>query len=253
MTQAPSKSTTVEQCAKLITEAESIGVLTGAGISTNAGIPDFRGPQGLYVTKQYDPDTVFDIRSFYRDPKPFYEFARDFVALEEKIQPTITHKFLAALERAGKLKGIVTQNIDSLHHKAGSQKVYEMHGSIWKSYCLECRKEFSYEIMKEKLRTPGVPNCSCGGVIKPDVVFFGENVKCLNEASALAEASDLFLVIGSSCVVYPAAMIPTLTQGKIVIVNEGEVQLNAFNVTLTVQEDADEFFKDVAGLLKLEV
>lgn len=253
MKQAPSKSTTAEQCAKLITEAESIGVLTGAGISTNAGIPDFRGPQGLYVTKQYDPDTIFDIQFFDRDPEPFYEFARDFVALEQKIQPTFAHQFLAALEKSGKIKGIVTQNIDALHYKAGSEVVYEMHGSFWRSYCRECRNEFSYETMEDMLKDPGVPKCGCGGVIKPDVVFFGENVKYLQEAGALAEKSDLFLVIGSSCVVYPAAMIPTLTRGKIVIINKGAVDISVFNIALTVQEDADVFFSEVAKILDMEI
>ena len=241
--------TKVQQCAKLINEAQSIGVLTGAGISTNAGIPDFLGPNGLYITRRYDPDTVFDIHHFLNDPAPFYEFARDFIALEQNIQPTVTHKFLAALEKTGKLKGIVTQNIDSLHHKAGSKNVFEMHGSFWQSYCLDCDKEFSYEIMKELLKKSEVPKCSCRGIIKPDVVFFGENVKHLEKASALAETSDLFFVIGSSCVVYPAAMIPTLASGKIVIVNKGEVNLNAYNLALTVREDSDEFF----ALLKKEL
>jgi NAD-dependent deacetylase len=253
MKQAGRKTSPAERCAELIREARAIGALTGAGISTNAGIPDFRGPNGLYVTRRYDPDTVFDIGFFYRDPKPFYEFARDFIELEQKIKPTPTHMFLAALEKTGKLKGIVTQNIDALHYKAGSEKVYEMHGSIWESYCLICRQKFSYETMKGKLKTPDIPLCACGGVIKPDVVFFGEDVKYFAEASALAEASDLFFVIGSSCVVYPAAAIPTLTQGKIVVVNKGEVELNAFNIALTVEEDADDFFSEVAELLGLEV
>ena len=241
----------VQKCAQLISEAQSIGVLTGAGISTSAGIPDFRGPNGLYITRRYDPDNVFDIHFFYQDPKPFYEFARDFISLEQTIQPSIAHKFLAALETSGKLKGIVTQNIDALHHKAGSKNVYEMHGSIWQSFCLGCDKKFSYEKMKELLKKPEVPKCSCGGIIKPDVVFFGENVKYLNEASRLAEDSDLFFVIGSSCVVYPAAMIPTLTQGKIVIVNKGEIGLSAYNIALTVDDDIDEFFTLLAKELKM--
>ena len=108
-------------CAQLIREARTIGVLTGAGISTAAGIPDFRGPQGLYVTRQYDPDTVFDIGRFLEDPKPFYRFARDLLQLEEKIEPTAAHRFLSRLEAAGQLKGIVTQNIDALHQRAGGQ------------------------------------------------------------------------------------------------------------------------------------
>jgi NAD-dependent deacetylase len=251
MTTPALRETKIKICAKLIDEAESIAVLTGAGISTNAGIPDFRGPKGLYITRQYDPDKVFDINHFRMDPEPFYEFARDFVSLEKNIQPTATHQFLASLEKKGKLKGVVTQNIDSLHHKAGSQAVYEMHGSFWQSYCIECGKEYSYEEMKKKLNGEGVPHCSCKGVIKPDIVFFGENVKYLAEAAALAEASDLFFVIGSSCVVYPAAMIPTLTPGKVVIVNKGEVHLNSFNIALTVEDDSDVFFTLLAKELRM--
>ena len=126
-----------QECAQLINDAQCVAALTGAGISTNAGIPDFRGPQGLYITKKYDADKIFDINYFYEDPEPFYEFARDFVRLEEKIQPTFGHQFLSQLEKNGKLKGVVTQNIDALHQRAGSQQVLEMHGSIWSSYCVK--------------------------------------------------------------------------------------------------------------------
>ena len=243
----------VQKCAQLISEAQAIGVLTGAGISTNAGIPDFRGPKGLYVTRRYDPDKVFDIHHFLIDPAPFYEFARDFVNLEQNIQPTLTHKFLASLEKTGKLKGIVTQNIDALHHKAGSKNVYEMHGSFWQSYCLECGKLYSYQLMKEKLNSTGVPRCSCRGVIKPDIVFFGEDVKYMSEAAVLAEASDLFFVIGSSCVVYPAATIPTLTRGKIVTVNKGAINLDVYRIALRVEDDSDEFFARLAKELKVGI
>ncbi len=248
----------VFKCVQLIRGAKTIAALTGAGISTGAGIPDFRGPQGLYVTRRYDPDTVFDINYFYHDPKPFYEFARDFLLLEEKIKPTFTHRFLADLEKTGKLKGVVTQNIDSLHQMAGSKNVYEMHGSFWVSFCLECRKEFSLARMKEKIVQEEIPHCACpascgacGGVIKPDVVFFGENVKCLAESEDLAARSDLFFVIGTSCVVYPAAMIPQYVQGKIVVVNQDPVSLDAGNVVLTVREDIDAFFAKVAKELNV--
>lgn len=226
-----------------------IAALTGAGISTKAGIPDFRGSRGLYVTRRYDPDTVFDINYFYHDPKPFYEFARDFFLLEEKISPTFAHKFLSDLEKTGKLKGVVTQNIDSLHQMAGSQKVYEMHGSFSLSHCLKCRKEFSFTQMKEKLAEEDIPRCACGGVLKPDIVFFGENVKCLAESEDLAAQADLFFVIGTSCVVYPAAMIPQYVQGKIVVVNQDPVSLDAGSIVLTVREDIDAFFEKVAQRL----
>jgi NAD-dependent deacetylase len=117
------------QCADLIRKAGQIGVLTGAGISTAAGIPDFRGPQGLYVTKRYDPETVFDIQYFYKDPVPFFDFARDFVGLEQNIQPTFTHDFLAGIEKGGKHIRIITQNIDSLHQIAGSTRFWKCTGA----------------------------------------------------------------------------------------------------------------------------
>ncbi len=238
----------VSRCLQLINESDNIVVLTGAGISTAAGIPDFRGPNGLYVTRRYDPDTVFDIGYFLENPKPFYDFARDFVGLEQTIKPTFTHYFLFELEKMGKLKGVVTQNIDALHHKAGSKNILEMHGSFWKSFCLDCGKEFSYERMQKRIYEIDVPHCDCGGLIKPDVVFFGENVKYLNEAYKLAEEADLFFVIGTSCVVQPAASVPTATHGKIVIVNKDRVHLSG-NVVLEVQEDIDSFFRGVSELL----
>jgi len=234
-------------CADLIHDAQNIVVLTGAGISTKAGIPDFRGPQGLYVTRQYDPEKVFDINYFHSDPIPFYEFARDFVKLEESIQPTFAHSFLAQLESTQKLKGIITQNIDSLHQQAGSSQVYEMHGSFWKSYCLDCEKEYSYEQMKMKIYEEDIPHCVCEGVIKPDIVFFGENVKYLQESTQLAEEADLFFIIGSSCVVYPAASVPQCTNGKIVIVNLDEVHIPTGDIVLEVRDDIDGFFERVAG------
>ncbi len=239
----------VQQCIQLIDEAKCIAAFTGAGISTNAGIPDFRGPKGLYVTRRYDPDKVFDIHYFHQDPKPFYEFARDFVGLRKKIQPTVAHHFLSQLEESGQLKGIVTQNIDSLHQMAGSKNVLEMHGSFWVSYCTQCRKEFSYEAMKEKLFAQEVPTCSCGSIIKPDIVFFGENVKCLAESADLAGQVDLFFVIGTSCVVYPAAMIPEHVNGKIIVVNRDPVKIRDKDIALTVQEDIDSFFKKVSQCL----
>lgn len=237
-----------DQCAQLIEEAQRIAVLTGAGISTAAGIPDFRGPQGLYVTKRYDPDTVFDFGFFLKNPEPFYDFAREFMGLEQKIKPTFTHYFLAELEKMGKLKGIITQNIDALHHKAGSKNILEMHGSFWKSFCLDCGKEFSYEHMRKWIYETDVLHCDCGGLVKPDVVFFGENVKYLSEAYQLAEEADLFFVIGTSCVVQPVASVPSATRGKIVIVNKDRVHLPG-NVVLEVQDDIDGFFQEVSKQL----
>jgi len=240
----------VEHCARLIEEANSIAVLTGAGISTGAGIPDFRGPQGLYVTRKYDPDRVFDINAFYEDPKPFFEFARDFLELEKTIKPTFTHFFLAGLEKKGKLKGTITQNIDSLHQLAGSKNVLELHGSFWQSFCIDCGRPYTFEETKRKVTAEFIPTCDCQGVIKPDIVFFGENVKQLDEAFRLAHDADLFFIIGTSCVVYPAAMVPQYAQGKIAIINQTDIALDPPNVALIVKEDIDQFFRKVAGYEK---
>ncbi len=239
----------VDQCVGLTRNAENIVALTGAGISTSAGISDFRGPQGLYVTRRYDPEKVFDINYFLHDPKPFYDFTRDFLTLESKIQPTFTHRFLTQLQSAGKLKAVITQNIDGLHTKALTKNVLEVHGGYQKSFCLKCGQEFSFQVMTEKIFKEDVPRCRCGGVVKPDVVFFGENVKYLNEAYDLSEKADLFFVIGSSCVVQPAASIPTATHGKIVVVNQGDVDLYPADVVLTVKDDIDRFFEGVADQL----
>ncbi len=238
---------------ELIKQSESIAVLTGAGISTSAGIPDFRGPKGLYVTRQYDPEKVFDINYFYHDPKPFFAFARDFLTLENKIRPTYAHRFLTHLEKEGKIKGIVTQNIDSLHQIAGSKNVYEMHGSFWQSHCLKCSKEFSFDQMKKKLGEEEIPKCSCGGVIKPDIVFFGENVKYYSESVALAERVDLFLVVGTSCVVYPAASLPHYVRGQIVIVNQSKVSLPLANIALAIEHDIDETFTSIVQRLGYKI
>lgn len=243
----------IEILKELIKTSNYIVSLTGAGISTNAGIPDFRGPSGIYTTKKYDPDKTFDINYFFIYPEYFYDFARDFLSLLEKVEPTFTHKFLAKLERAQKLKGIITQNIDMLHERAGSKIVLTLHGSIEKSFCLNCGKEYSLNEMKEKLRIQKVPKCNiCDGLIKPDIVFFGENVHYFNEAVDLIRKSDLFLVIGTSLKVYPASMLPQFTNGKIVIINKGEIFLKNVKYYLYINYDIDEVFKELDKILNLE-
>ena len=238
-----------KKCAQLIKESKFIVALTGAGISTNAGIPDFRGPEGIYITRKYDPDKTFDMNYFLRDAKPFYDFSRDFIKTLEKVKPTFTHYFLAQLQRGSKIQGIITQNIDALHQKAGSKKVIELHGSFWKSHCLKCGKEFSYQQMQRKIFKEDIPKCNCKGIIKPDIVFFGEPAMHLNKAIKLAYQSDLFFIIGSSLAVYPAAIIPEVTNSKIIIVNRGEVNILSQKVNLFCNENTDDFFRRVSKFL----
>jgi NAD-dependent deacetylase len=238
-----------EACAEKIRRAKRVVALTGAGISTAAGIPDFRGPQGIYVTRQYDPEATFEIGAFHRDPVPFYEFTRDFLAVIHSIQPTSTHRFLADLEAEGKLTAVVTQNVDSLHQKAGSQNVISVHGDYWTSHCTACNKDFTLSRMEEMVLEEAVPRCSCGGVIKPDVVFFGEAVRDLDLATAAVVASDLLLVLGSSLVIYPAAFLPEQAGGEAVVVNRGDVGLAPATGRYFVDADLDEYFAEVARFL----
>jgi len=240
----------VAQCVELILQSQNTVVLTGAGISTSAGIPDFRGPQGLYTSRLYDAEKIFDIAYFLKDPKPFYEFAHDFIALESTIKPTATHHALTALEGAGKIKAVITQNIDGLHQKAGSQKVLDMHGNFLSSHCLRCRKAYDYHELKVMVLQHVIPHCSCRGIIKPDIVFFGEDVKYYHQSLELAQNADLFFVIGTSCVVYPAASLPQFVPGKIVIVNNSKVDLKVSNVALEIESDMDVFFNDLMDALR---
>jgi NAD-dependent deacetylase len=236
----------------LIQRARHIVALTGAGVSTTAGIPDFRGPQGLYVTRQYDPEKTFDIGFFDRDPSYFFAFARDFVLLVEQVQPTFTHRFLAMLEKRGKLDAVITQNIDGLHQKSGSKRVIEVHGSVRNGHCRKCSRSYAYEELKTKVLTQEIARCdSCGGIVKPDIVFFGEAVQGMNEASRVAGRADLFFVVGSSLTVYPAASLPEHTGGQVVVVNQGPVDM-ASGEWLHVNEAADAFFVRVASLLDIE-
>ena len=238
-------------CADLIRRSERVVAFTGAGVSTAAGIPDFRGPKGLYVTRQYDPDTVLEISAFRRDPEPFYEFTRDFLGVIDTVEPTATHRFLAQLEADGRLTALVTQNIDSLHQRAGSQRVISVHGDYWTSYCLDCGREYDFDTMSGMIREAGVPRCSCDGVIKPDVVFFGEAVRDLEEAARVVGASDLLLVLGSTLVVYPAAFLPEQAGGDVVVVNRGEVGLAPGPGRYFADADLDEYFGEVAHHLEI--
>lgn len=244
----------VKETVRLIKISKFIVALTGAGISTNAGIPDFRGPMGIYTKKLYDPDKVFDMDFFLMDPLPFFEFARDFVLLLKRTKPTFTHRFLKKLEDIGKLKVIITQNIDMLHHRAGSKNIINLHGTIKTSHCILCGKEYSYEEMERKIFNEKIPRCDrCGGVIKPDIVFFKESVKDFDKAEEFSRRADLFFVIGTSLKVYPASLLPELTNGKIVVVGSGDINLKNISPYIVVREDIDEFFKKVDRELKMEV
>jgi len=198
------------------------------------------------VTRRYDPERVFDIVAFERDPAPFYEFTRDFLGVIHSIEPTAAHKFLATLEREGSLAAVVTQNIDSLHQKAGSENVVSVHGDYWTSHCMACGQAFELVRVEEMVLESEVPFCTCGGVIKPDIVFYGEAVHDLERAAVAVAGCDLLLVLGSTLMVYPAAFLPEQAGGDVVVVNKGEVGLQTGPGRYFVDADLDEFFRDVA-------
>lgn len=257
MVMSENQSLEPTRCAELIRKSSSVVALTGAGISTAAGIPDFRGPQGLYVTRRYDPEKVFEIGWFLREPHYFYEFSRDFVTTVKNIRPTLTHRFLADLEKEGCLSGVITQNIDMLHQLAGSRTVVELHGSYGSATCVSCGRGYgklTYDWWNTAMLTspsPPIALCSsCGGVLKPDIVFFGEMVNGFNEAERMIVQCDLLLVLGSSLKVTPASLLPHRAEAVTVVVNRGEVMLPPTSNRFFVDGDVDVYFRGVANCLR---
>ena len=194
----------------------------GAGVSTESGIPDFRSVDGLYH-QRYDepPETILSATYFARKPEKFYDFYRDKM-LPLEAEPNVTHRVLAKLEAQGKLSAVVTQNIDGLHQKAGSKRVYELHGSVLRNHCTRCGRFYPAEFIRD---SQGVPLCDCGGIIKPDVVLYEEaldDAVVTGAVKAIREA-DLLVVGGTSLVVYPAAGLLRYFRGdKLVLVNRDE-------------------------------
>lgn len=202
-----------------ISEARHIVFFGGAGVSTESGIPDFRSVDGLYHQAfDYPPETIISHSFFVRNPACFFDFYREKM-LPLGFSPNITHTVLASWERAGKLDAVVTQNIDGLHQKAGSKRVYELHGSVLWNYCTVCGKFYTAEFIKQ---STGVPHCTCGGIVKPDVVLYEEalNEQCLTAAVKAIANADLLIVAGTSLTVYPAAGLLGYFQGKhLVLIN----------------------------------
>ena len=226
----------IEELQRLIDTHENIVFFGGAGVSTESGIPDFRSVDGLYHQK-YDvpPETILSHSYFLRYPEKFYAFYRDKM-LPFGAKPNAAHKKLAELEAAGKLKAVVTQNIDGLHQAAGSKVVYELHGSTHRNYCMKCGAFCDTELVR---RSSGVPRCEkCGGMIKPDVVLYAEslNEKVLDGAIRSIAAADLLIVGGTSLAVYPAAGLLQYFRGDaLVLINKGATPMDN-NADLLIQQ-----------------
>lgn len=228
---------------EIIDDSKRIVFFGGAGVSTESGIPDFRSVDGLY-NQQYDypPEQIISHSFFVRDPEEFYRFYRDRM-IYENAKPNAAHLKLAALEERGVLSAVVTQNIDGLHQMAGSKNVIELHGSIHRNYCTKCGKFYPLSAITE---SAGIPKCSCGGTIKPDVVLYEESLKSEDIESAVREIScaDTLIIGGTSLVVYPAAGLVRYFNGKhLVVINKSEI--NAGNAELVINDSIGKVFESV--------
>lgn len=223
----------LERAAALLKSASHTVVLTGAGISTPSGIPDFRSP-GSGLWEKDDPMEVASIYALRRDPQRFYQWVRPLVALMRQAQPNPAHVALARLEAAGRIQAIITQNIDGLHQRAGSRVVLELHGHLRTATCLNCFRQVPAENLEEVVERGEVPICSlCGGVMKPDAILFGEQLPTEVFIAAMEHArrADLMLVVGSSLMVMPAAKLPAVTHasgGSLLIFNQQSTYADAF-------------------------
>ena len=214
----PSK---IETLKSWIEQAHRAVFFGGAGVSTESGIPDFRSVDGLYHQKfDYPPETIISRSFFDRRPEEFFKFYREKM-LPLGFEPNVTHRVLARLEQEGHLAAVVTQNIDGLHQKAGSRRVFELHGSVLRNHCTRCGQFYGVERI---VNSRGVPRCSCGGIIKPDVVLYEESLDedVMAEAIHYIRQADVLIIGGTSLVVYPAAGLVQYYRGhKLAVINKG--------------------------------
>ena len=232
----------------IILNSSNIVAFTGAGISAESGIPTYRGADGLW--NKYNPNKYANIRYFYRNPAYYWNFFKDvrYQMLKTAV-PNLAHKILAKLEMEGQLQAVITQNIDGLHQKAGSRNVLELHGNTRSFSCQECSQNYDFEQAYSLLQNKLPPLCSsCQGLLKPDVVMFGEAlpVKILHKARELASQCDLFLAIGSSLLVQPAASLPVIAikaGAKLVIINKDKTRLDS-RANLVISDAASKVLKE---------
>lgn len=220
----------IESLKKLINQSNYIVVLTGAGISSESGIPTYRGSDGIW--SKYDPAVYADINIFLEDPSYFWQFFKEEqYHILKKAKPNDGHYALATLQKKQKKVQVITQNIDGLHQIAGVSDVIELHGNMRSVSCLQCKKTYSIDDIYHKITTNLPPYCSCSGMLKPDVVLFGEQLPqhALAESIRVSSSCDLFLVLGSSLVVYPAASLPEIAKKRnasLVIINNDPTPLD---------------------------
>ena len=219
--------TEISRLQEWIDASRRIVFFGGAGVSTESGIPDFRSTDGLYHQKyKYPPEEMLSLTMYERHPEEFYDFYREKL-LYPDAKPNAAHRKLAELEAAGRLSAIVTQNIDGLHQAAGSRTVYELHGSVLRNYCRSCHTFYDLDFI---LHSTGVPRCSCGGIVKPDVVLYEESLDertLQRSVQAIAEA-DMLIIAGTSLVVYPASGLVNYYEGKrLVVINRSPTPMDS--------------------------
>ena len=234
----PSK---IETLKSWIEQAHRAVFFGGAGVSTESGIPDFRSVDGLYHQKfDYPPETIISRSFFDRRPEEFFKFYREKM-LPLGFEPNVTHRVLARLEQEGHLAAVVTQNIDGLHQKAGSRRVFELHGSVLRNHCMRCGRAYPATFIRD---CPGVPRCDCGGIVKPDVVLYEEPLdeKTLTGAVKAISRADLLIVGGTSLTVYPAAGLLRYYGGdRLVLINRDEMPYDN-EASLVLHESLGEVF-----------
>lgn len=234
----------IETLSKWVAESGSIVFFGGAGVSTESGIPDFRSVDGLYSQHfDYPPEEIISHSFYKKDPSYFFRFYREKM-LPLGFEPNITHKKLASWEQEGKLSAVVTQNIDGLHQKAGSRRVYELHGSVLRNYCVRCGKFYPAEFVKN---APDVPRCTCGGIVKPDVVLYEEGLDSdtINGAVNAIANADMLIVAGTSLTVYPAAgLIRYYNGNRLVLINRDATPYDAY-ANLVLHESLGSVFSQL--------
>ena len=237
----------IEELQKIIDDSSRIVFFGGAGVSTESGIPDFRSADGIYHQKyKYSPEQVVSHSFFVQYTEAFFEFYKEKMMILDA-QPNPAHCRLAELEKEGKLTAVVTQNIDGLHQAAGSRKVYELHGSIHRNYCMECGRSYDAEYVKE---AEGVPRCECGGIIKPDVVLYEEGLdpQTIQGAVEAIDAADTLIIGGTSLVVYPAAGFIDYFRGKhLVVINKSETA-KTVRAELSIAAPIGEIFSKIKAV-----
>lgn len=248
----------IQELKRIIDESDNIVFFGGAGVSTESGVPDFRSKDGLYNQKDvrfdmYRPEYLLSHSCLMNEPKVYFEFHRQKMDTRD-IEPNNAHKYLAKLEELGKLQGVVTQNIDGLHQKAGSNKVYEIHGSALRNYCLKCGKKYPKDYIFET--NEPIPHCDCGGMIRPDITLYEEGLPedaVSGAVNAIAKA-DVLIIGGTSLTVYPAASYIDYFRGKhLVIINQSELNIRRSDNVLIIREKIGEVFTELAKMQDIEL